>query len=275
MDRRRIRHKRGAGNGPDAVGKNVFAGERMRAIHLDCGFGLGGDMFLAALADLEARLNENDGGFVAGLEAALRRAGLEVSVSCPVTRKNGLAGRRLVLEHANGQPLRHLPDILAIVERMGLDAALAARLVRAFTRLAEVEAGVHGIAVGQVHFHEVGAVDTVVDVAGAFKGLRALGVERVTAGPLPWFAGMVDCAHGRLPLPAPATLELLRGKPVYPTKIRREIITPTGALILDQAVDAFGPGPEGVILGSGTGWGNLDLGPGCTGLRAILYEMAE
>lgn len=244
----------------------------MKAVHLDCGFGLGGDMFLAALADLEARLGQGRGGFAAELEAALRRAGLEVAVSCPETRVNGLAGRRLALEHALEQPLRHLPDILAIVEAMDVGGELEKRMARAFTRLAEVEAGVHGIALDKVHFHEVGAVDTVVDVAGAFMGLAALGAERVTAGPLPWFTGFVDCAHGRLPLPAPATLELLRGKPVYPTDIRREIITPTGALLLDQTVDAFGPGPKGVVLGSGTGWGDLDLGPACTGLRAILYE---
>ncbi len=250
----------------------------MKAVHLDCGFGLGGDMFLAALAALEARLTQGDGphgvGFVGYLESALRGAGLEVSVSCPETRKNGLAGRRLALEHEAEQPLRHLPDILAIVRRMDVGDALQKRMARAFTRLAEVEAQVHGMAMDDVHFHEVGAVDTVVDVAGAFMGLHVLGVERVTAGPLPWFTGFVDCAHGRLPLPAPATLELLRGKPVYPTQFCREIITPTGALILDQAVDAFGPGPEGVVLGSGTGWGDLDLGPGCAGLRAILYETA-
>ena len=261
----------------------------MKAVHLDCGFGLGGDMFLAALADLEARVPPAHDpahgpahgpayglreGFVARLERALRGAGLEVTVSCPETRKSGLAGRRLALEHAVDQPLRHLSDILAMVDAMGLGDALRGRVARAFKRLAEVEARVHGMDVAEVHFHEVGAVDTVVDVAGAFLGLDALGVGRVTAGPLPWFTGMVDCAHGRLPLPAPATLELLRGKPVYPTEIQREIITPTGALILDQAVDAFGPGPEGVVLGSGTGWGDLDLGPACTGLRAILYETA-
>lgn len=238
----------------------------MPFLHLDASFGLGGDMFLAALADL---------GFDAGLlQYALRTAGLAVDLSCPRTVRHGLAGRRLDISFPAGQPLRHLSDLLGLLDAMPLPPEVRERCARAFRRLAEVEAAVHGIAVEQVHFHEVGAVDTLADVAGAFLALYDLDVERVTCSPLPWFTGTVQCAHGTLPLPAPATLRLLTGKPVFPTEFTREIITPTGALILDQCVDAFTAGPAGTVLAAGAGYGALDLGPAAQGLRAVLYAPA-
>lgn len=239
----------------------------MPALHLDASFGLGGDMFLAALADL--------GYDPALLQEALRVAGLDVALSCPRTERRGLAGRTLSIVFPEAQPLRHLPDILRILSAMPLPPRVRERSARAFERLAEAEAAVHGISVDQVHFHEVGAVDTLADVAGAFHALHVLGVDRVTCGPLPWFTGTVRCAHGVLPLPAPATLELLKGKPVFPTDFTQEIITPTGALILDQCVDAFASGPQGRVLATGTGYGTLDLGPDGHGLRAVLHEAAH
>lgn len=238
----------------------------MTSLYLDASFGLGGDMFLAALADA---------GFdPAPLEAALRAAGIGVDLSCPRTVRQGLAGRRLDISFPREQPLRHLSDLLALLEAMPLPPRVRERSARAFRRLAEVEAAVHGIGLEQVHFHEVGAVDTLADVAGAFLALHDLGVERVACSPLPWFTGTVQCAHGTLPLPAPATRELLKGKPVFPTDITREIITPTGALILDQCVDAFAGGPEGTVLATGTGYGTLDLGMAGQGLRVVLCEPA-
>ena len=235
----------------------------MPALHLDASSGLGGDMFLAALADT--------GYDPAPLQEALRTAGLAVDISFPRTVRHGLAGRCLALEFPAAQPLRHLSDLLQLLEAMPLPPRVRERSAAAFRRLAAAEAAVHGIPVEQVHFHEVGAVDTLVDVTGAFHALHSLDVSRVTCGPLPWFSGTVTCAHGVLPLPAPATLELLKGKPVFPSGITREIITPTGALILDQCVDAFAPGPHGTILAAGTGWGTHDLGPEVQGLRAVLY----
>jgi hypothetical protein len=238
----------------------------MPALHLDASFGLGGDMFLAALADL---------GFdPEPLQSALRSAGLEIDLSCPRTVRRGLAGRSLDISFPGKQPLRHLSDLLRLLESMPLPPRVRERSAAAFGRLAGVEAAVHGVAVEKVHFHEVGAVDTLADVTGAFLALHSLAVDRVTCSPLPWFSGTVQCAHGTLPLPAPATLQLLKGKPVFPTDITREIITPTGALILDQCVDAFTSGPEGTVLSAGTGFGTLDLGPAGQGLRAVLYAPA-
>jgi hypothetical protein len=221
-------------------------------------------MFLAALADSGLEL--------APLEAALQRAGLEVKVRAERAMLRGLIGSRLVIEAPGVQPLRRLSDLTAIVERMGLEQGPARRTVDALSRLAEVEAAVHGIGVEEVHFHEVGAVDTLVDVAGAFWALDELGVDKVLCSPLPWFSGEVDCAHGRLPLPAPATLELMRGKPVRPTGVEREILTPTGALLIDRVADGFGSGPEGRLIASGTGYGSFDPGLEPFGLRVIVYE---
>ena len=136
--------------------------------------------------------------------------------------------------------------------------------------LAEAEA--HGIAPEEVHFHEVGAVDTLVDILGACWALDQLGVERVTACALPWFGGSITCAHGEIPLPAPATANLMRGLPVYPTDAKTELVTPTGAALARVLVDEFVEGPEGRLLAMGTGYGAR---PAPTGLRAWLVEARE
>lgn len=236
----------------------------MTQLFVDCRFGLGGDMFLAALADLGLDLEP--------LARAMEQAGIPVQLSAPEVRVHGLAGRRLSIRAPGAQPLRHLPEILDIVQGLPFSKDLRGRAAKAFRRLAEVEARMHGIGVGEVHFHEVGAVDTLIDVLGAFHGLEALGVTRVTCSTLPWFGGRVECAHGTLPLPAPATLELMRGKPVAPTEFELEILTPTGALILDQVVDEFVRGPAGIVRAVGRSFGSLDLGAGGGGLRLVLLD---
>ncbi|WP_461211451.1 nickel pincer cofactor biosynthesis protein LarC [Desulfocurvus sp. DL9XJH121] len=236
----------------------------MAELFVDCRQGMGGDMFLAALADLGLDL--------APLAAALERAGVPVELDAPVVRVNGFGGRRLDVGAAASQPLRHLSDILAIIGSLDLNPAVRERSARAFQRLGQVEAEAHGIPLEKVHFHEVGAVDTLVDVVGAFYGLDALGVTWVVCSPLPWFTGFVDCAHGRLPLPAPATLRLMEGKPVFSTHYEVELLTPTGALVLDQVADEFGAGPSGTIKATGRSFGNHDLGSETFGLRLVLVE---
>ena len=179
------------------------------------------------------------------------------------------------MREPESQPLRHLQQIEAVLDGLPLSRDVVNRSLRAFYRLAEAEAAVHGVDRESIHFHEVGASDTLVDVVGAFWAVERLGVSRVVCSELPWFEGSVDCEHGRLPLPAPATLELLKGKPVYPTRFREEIITPTGALILDQLAQTFQQGFSGCILRSGTGWGSLELEEAPNGLRAILFQGQE
>jgi uncharacterized protein (TIGR00299 family) protein len=235
----------------------------MPELHLDCPAGISGDMFLAAMADLGV-----DFGPVG---EAFARAGVEVEIAASAARDKGVAGRRMDIRAPGAQPLRHLADLAGIVRALPLSEAVRTRSEAAFVRLAEVEAAVHGCGLEEIHFHEVGAVDTLVDVVGAFWALETLGVGRVTCSRLPWFTGTVRCAHGLMPLPAPATAALLRGKPVYPTELVGEIITPTGALLLDQLVDEFISGPSGRIERSGLGLGTMDL-PTVNGLRAFLLE---
>lgn len=237
----------------------------MPELHLDCPAGIAGDMFLAALADLGLDFEP--------LRAAFVQAGIAVGIVARDARDKGLAGKRMDIGLPDAQPLRHLADLAAVVESLPLSARVRARALGAFERLAEVEARVHGCEVDEIHFHEVGAVDTLVDVVGACWALERLEISRVTCSHLPWFSGNVRCAHGLLPLPAPATLELLLGKPVYPTDHRGEIITPTGALLVDRLVDEFALGPAGRIVGRGLGLGNLELAVP-NALRLLLLEGA-
>ncbi len=233
----------------------------MPELHLDCPAGIAGDMFLAAMADLGLDLSP--------LSAAFTEAGVAVEIAVQDGRDKGIRGTRLKILAPHAQPLRHLADLTGIVHALPFSARVLARAEDALTRLAEVEAGVHGCALEHVHFHEVGAVDTLVDVVGAFWALETLGVTRVTCSRLPWFSGTVQCAHGLMPLPAPATLVLLQGKPVYPTRLEGELITPTGALLLDRMVDEFMAGPIGRLERTGLGLGNMEL-PTVNGLRALL-----
>lgn len=236
----------------------------MKTLFLDCSFGIAGDMFLAASCGLGLDL--------APLQDAFSTAGLELTLDAPEVRIGGLAGRQLAIESSSSQPLRHLPDILKIIEALPLSDDVRAKASVAFTRLGEAEAAVHGMPLDHVHFHEVGAVDTLIDVVGAFYAVEQLGVSQVQCSPLPWFRGRVHCAHGILPLPAPAALELMKGKPVFPSDFELEIITPTGALIVDQLTDSFATGPTGVVVASGVGYGTTDLGDKNRGLRALLIE---
>jgi uncharacterized protein (TIGR00299 family) protein len=233
----------------------------MPELHLDCPAGIAGDMFLAVMADL--------GVDFAPLQSAFVQAGVNVEIRALDARDKGIAGKRMQISAPKAQPLRHLADLTAIVRALHVSQAVRLRSEDAFARLAEVEAGVHGCALHEVHFHEVGAVDTLVDVVGAFWALEALDVRRVTCSRVPWFSGTVRCAHGLMPLPAPATTVLLQGKPVYPTEFQGELITPTGALLLDRIVDEFTFGPTGCLNRSGLGLGTMEL-PTVNGLRALL-----
>jgi len=233
----------------------------MHELHLDCPAGIAGDMFLAAMADL--------GVDFALLGPAFAQAGVDIEIRTVDARDKGIAGKRMEICAPHAQPLRHLADLTGIVRALPVASRVRSRSEGALTRLAEVEAGVHGCSLEEIHFHEVGAVDTLVDVVGAFWSLEILGVTRVTCSSLPWFTGTVRCAHGLMPLPAPATTALLQGKPVYPTAFAKEIITPTGALLLDRAVDEFVSGPAGRIERSGLGLGTLELET-VNGLRAFL-----
>ncbi|WCB47323.1 LarC family nickel insertion protein [Nitratidesulfovibrio vulgaris] len=232
-------------------------------LFMDCRAGIAGDMVLAAFAGLGVDMQPLQALFVAaGVDCRIR--------AIPVTR-HGLTGHTLSVEWDDPQPLRTLPDMAAVLDGLACTGTVRQRAWRAFTRLAEVEAAVHGVRPEDVHFHEVGAIDTLVDVVGAFWALERLGVDEVVCSALPWFSGVVVCAHGTLPLPAPAVVRLLEGVPVFPTAAREELVTPTGALVATALADRFDEGPSGIVRASATGYGSRPSGGG---LRLFLHEAA-
>ena len=233
----------------------------MSTLYIDCRHGVSGDMFLAGLAGLGADL--------APLADMLAQAGLIKDLRAETLHRHGFAGHHLIIEEAQAQPLRHLEDILSILRGLNLPERVWFLARRAFVRLAEAEAAVHGTSREEVHFHEVGAVDTLADVLGAAFCLAQLGVDKVCASPLPWFSGTVHIAHGEVPLPAPATLELMRGKPVFPTAYDWEIVTPTGALLIDCLDVTFSEGPQGLLRRKAVSFGTNAAG---RGLRLFLLD---
>ncbi len=151
---------------------------------------------------------------------------------------------------------RHLSAIISLLERSRLPARIIEKSIAVFRELAIAEAKVHGIPVEQVHFHEIGAIDTIIDVVGTVLGLHLLGIKRLVSSPVPMGHGFVVCAHGTLPLPAPAVCELLRGLPVYGVPIEQELVTPTGAALFKVLVDHFGPMEPMTIEQTGYGAGS-------------------
>ena len=236
----------------------------MQELFLQCPTGISGDMFLGGLADLGLDFTP--------LATMFSQAGLDIELSTPQVRRHGLVGTGLELGAAAEQPLRHESDLREVIHSLPLSREVRDKACRAVARLAEAEAAVHGIDREAVHFHEVGAVDTVVDIVGAMWGVEQLGIERITSTPLPWSHGEVHCEHGILPVPAPATVQLLRGKPVAPATEQGELVTPTGAVLVDQMVDEFVEGPTGTLLASGLGWGSRELRQRPNALRLFLVK---
>ena len=155
---------------------------------------------------------------------------------------------------------RHLSHIRDIIAASELDETVKTRSTAIFTRLAEAEARVHRSSVESVHFHEVGAMDAIIDVVGAVVGLRVLGIDKVFCSPLHVGSGTIECAHGTLPVPAPATAELIKGRPAYSTGVAGELLTPTGAAILTTLASGFGPMPAMTVGQVGYGAGTADPG---------------
>lgn len=225
----------------------------MKIAYADCYSGISGDMFLAALID-------------AGLPLETLQDGIEklnlpekVELRLTETHKGALRAASLEVIVPHSHTHRHLSDILDILSNSRLSENIIQTAGRIFTLLAEAEARVHGEPVEHVHFHEVGALDSIVDVTGAVLGLDALGIERLYASALPYGAGTIHTDHGRIPLPAPATLEVLRlaQAPLTPSPAEVELITPTGAAILG-ALASF-ERPALTITGTGVGAGKRDL----------------
>lgn len=242
----------------------------MRIAYFDCFSGASGDMILGAL--LDAGLNLDD---LAGDLSRLHLSHYDIRAQ-KVTRR-GLAGTQAVVavdDDHHRHHSRHLSDIEAIISGSDLPQDVKCKSLAVFQRLAEAEAKVHRTSIEAIHFHEVGAMDAIIDVVGAVAGLTALGIEKVFCSPLHVGSGTVRCAHGTLPVPAPATAELIRGFPSYSTGVCGELLTPTGAAILTTLASGFGPMPAMAIDRIGYGAGTQDP-PVPNLLRLLMGESTD
>jgi uncharacterized protein (TIGR00299 family) protein len=238
----------------------------MRTLYFDCFAGISGDMTLGALvaAGADARALKEQ-------LALLDLEGYELDFET-VDRSGISATRAVVRVTKDEKPHRHLRDVLAIIEGSRLGDSVKRRASEIFKRLADAEARVHNVSVERVHFHEVGAVDAIVDVVGACIGFELLGVERFSASALHVGSGTVEMEHGRFPVPPPAVAELLRGAPVYSTEVKGELVTPTGAAIVATLCESFGPLPMMRVEASGYGAGTREYEKFPNVLRVIVGE---
>jgi len=224
----------------------------MRIAYLDCASGVSGDMMLGALID-------------AGVDLAQVQAGID-SLGLPSCRlateevkKKGFRALQLTVEHAPEHAHRHLHNIVEMIDRSTLTPSQRELALRIFQRLAQAEAKVHGSTMEKVHFHEVGAVDSIADIVGSAIAWDLLDVDKIVCSAVPTGTGFVQIAHGRCSIPAPATGELLQGVPIAASEVEGELTTPTGAAIVSTLVDEFGPLPAMTIASTGYGAGQSDF----------------
>ncbi len=235
-------------------------------LFIDCFAGIAGDMMLGALFDLD----DDVGRAIERALAALPLTGYRLEHER--IHRSGIAARQLrVISDDDAQPERSLKEIVTMIDSATLDDGVKRRAADMFTALGDAEGAVHGVPPERVHFHEVGAVDSIVDIVGVAAGLEHLNA-RVFCSQVPLGHGFVKCRHGTLPVPAPATMALLEGVPVYGTEVPTELVTPTGAAIVKTQAEGFGLMPP--MRPRGTGWGagarDHDDRPGL--LRLVLGE---
>lgn len=248
----------------------------MKLLYLHCFAGVSGDMFLGALLDLGVAEDH--------LRSELEKLPLRgYSISTRRVIKQNISATKFDCieqpDHAHvlTQPRHHAhrgySEIAGMIRESGLSGPVKDRALRVFRRIGEAESKIHGIELETVHFHEVGAVDSIVDIVGACIALEKLGVNDAQSSPPCLGSGVVETAHGTFPVPAPATLELLRGIPVESSAERKELVTPTGAALLAECCSRFGPMPAMTVERIGYGAGTRDLDRAPNVLRAILGEV--
>ncbi|NNJ24520.1 nickel pincer cofactor biosynthesis protein LarC [Alienimonas chondri] len=239
----------------------------MKLAHLDTPTGIAGDMTLAAL--LDAGVDE------AAVRSAIDSLGLEgVELRCEDVVKFGFRAKTVHVVHPPQHAHRHLSDIREILDRGALTPTARDLADRLFYAVAVAEARVHGSTPDAIHFHEVGAIDSIVDIVGCAVGFDLLGADRVTCSPVPTGRGRVKIAHGICPVPAPATAELLKGVPLDAVSVDAELTTPTGAAIVSVIADGFGDLPAMTVSEVGLGAGDLDL-PDRANLLRLFVGTAE
>jgi len=242
----------------------------MKTIYFDCFSGCSGDMIIGALLDAGADFDR----------LKLDLESLDVpgyTLSIEKVKKCGIMATKFdvhVDEHEH-HPHRHLKHIVEILENSKLSPKVKAESIETFRRIGEAEAEIHGTTIEKIHFHEVGAIDSIVDVVGAHLALSQLGIDTVYASPLHVGSGTVKCAHGVMPVPAPATALLLKGVPSYGGNVQGELVTPTGAALMAQWAKKFGPMPAMTVDRAGYGAGTMDIEGRPNVLRASVGVLSE
>jgi uncharacterized protein (TIGR00299 family) protein len=220
--------------------------------YFDCFCGISGDMTLGALLDLGTPLE--------WLQKELSRLPIKgFQLTAKRIIRNGMTANRVTVDVEDPGQSRDFSKIKALIENSPFSETVKSRSLDIFGKLARAEAHIHGCAVEEVHFHELGAVDAIVDIVGTALCLEKLGIKKVVASQIPLGSGFVECRHGKLPVPAPATLEILKNVPIYGADIAHELVTPTGAAIIASVAESFGPLPPMHIEKSGYGAGQREL----------------
>ncbi len=240
----------------------------MKIAYLDCLSGISGDMTLGALID-------------AGIDPATIQAGIDSLglPSCQLvveeTTRHGFRAVNVQVKHDEQHSHRHLHHITELIDNRDLTASKKELATQIFQHLAEAEARVHNSSIEKVHFHEVGAVDSIADVVGSAIGWDLLNVDKVICSPIPTGHGFITIAHGKVSLPAPATAELLKGIPLAESSVKAELTTPTGAAIAVTVAERFGPLPAMKVQTIGYGAGDRDLDEQPNVLRLLVGEIAD
>jgi uncharacterized protein (TIGR00299 family) protein len=255
-----------------------------RVMYFDCFSGAAGDMVLGALLDAGLPLD--------ALQTALGSLGVGHELKVTRVLRAGVSATHVEVlgedsqdhphshDHGHTHPAhshvhRSIHDISRLIGRSSLSAAAKARAKGMFLRLAHAEAAIHQMPVEEVHLHEVGAIDSIIDIAGAVFALEWFGIDDIVASPLNVGGGSVEIAHGTFPVPAPATLRLLQGVPVYSGDIKKELVTPTGALVMSTYARSFGPMPAMSVEKIGYGAGTRDFERVPNVLRVVIGERTE
>jgi pyridinium-3,5-bisthiocarboxylic acid mononucleotide nickel chelatase len=236
--------------------------------YLDCGSGISGDMTLAALIDAGVKPDDVNRAL-----ASLGLPGLQLRTA--EVKKHGFRALQVSVEAEPEPAHRHLREILAMIDAGQLNVRQKDLATRMFKALAGAESRVHGVAIEEVAFHEVGAADSIADIVGSAVGWDTLGVDRIVCSPIPTGRGRLRMAHGECSIPAPATAELLRGIPLAESAIEGELTTPTGATIVSTMADSFGPMPAMKIERIGYGAGQKDFAERANILRLLVGEVIE
>jgi len=240
----------------------------MKTAYFDCFSGISGDMTLGALVDAGCPVD-----LLRSKLTALQVPGWQLSSE--KVWKNGMSATHVTVKTEDTHTHRSLTTILGILEKSELDPSVKERSSAIFRKLGEAEASVHDVPIEKIHFHEVGAVDAIVDIVGACIGFHHLGVQKFACSPLNVGGGTAKMAHGVLPVPAPATARLLLGKPTYSNGVQKELVTPTGAAIVATLCDSFGPQPAMQVTAIGYGAGAVDLEHQPNVLRIMAGDLIE